>query len=65
MSRQSSERPVDLPTVRMWPRKVRADVRSVLKRGLSLDSSPALLEAVQEITDVIDQADAEAVKTGA
>ena len=61
MSRQPSERPVDLPTVRTWPPKVRADVRSVLKRGLGLGSSPALLEAVQEITDVIDQVDAEAV----
>jgi hypothetical protein len=55
------ERPVNIESVRAWPPKVRAEVRAVLRRGLSLTSPPALLGAVQEITDVIDQADAEAV----
>lgn len=58
-----AERPVDLKHVRTWPPKVRADVRSVLTRGLSALTSPALLAAVSEITDVIDKADAEAVKS--
>jgi len=61
MSRQTAERPVNLDTVRTWPPKVRADVRSVLTRGLSMQSSPALLAAVGEITGVIDAVDAEAV----
>lgn len=60
-----ADRPVDLKTVRSWPPKVRADVRSVLTRGLSALTSPALLAAVSEITDVIDKADAEAVRTDA
>lgn len=55
-----TDRPVDLANVRTWPARVRTDVRRVLTRGLTVNTSPALLTAIHEITSVIDQADAEA-----
>lgn len=53
--------PVDLARVRSWPRRVRADIRDILMRGLTLGTSPALMAAVHEITSLVDQAEAEEV----
>lgn len=51
--------PVDLARVRTWSPPVRAAIRTLLLRGVTDATSPALHKAVREITDLIDQANRE------
>jgi len=46
--------PVDQAKVAAWPRRVRDEVRAVLVLGITDETSPALREAVDEITGPID-----------